>query len=92
MKCLFVQGVTRLCDSPDFHFVDFLFFQFDKFWFIGLFNHIIQLQYMQEQSRQILLPGLKLFYEPPPFARRFFLLLKTGGGHRGTLLVPCSIR
>ena len=34
-----------------------------KFKFIGLFNHIIWLQYIQEQSRQTLLPGLKLFYE-----------------------------
>ena len=27
---------------------------------------------MQEQSRQTLLPGLKLFYEHPPFPRCFF--------------------
>ena len=30
---------------------------FVKFQFIGLFNHIIRLQYMQEKSRQTLLPG-----------------------------------
>ena len=39
--------------------------------FIDLFNHIIWLQYMQEQSRQTLLPGLKLSYEHPPFVGRF---------------------
>ena len=38
-----------------------------KFKFIGLFNHIRRLKFMQEQSRQILLPGLKLLYENPPF-------------------------
>ena len=40
---------------------------FVKFQFIGLLNYIIRLQYMQEKSRQTLLPGLKLFYEHPPF-------------------------
>lgn len=38
-----------------------------KFKFIGLFNHIIWLQYIQEQSRQTLLPGLKLSYDHPHF-------------------------
>ena len=40
---------------------------FVKFKFISLLNYIIRLQYIQEQSRQTLLPGLKLFYEHPPF-------------------------
>ena len=40
-----------------------------KFKFIGLFNHIIWLQYIQEQSRQTLLPGMKLSYDYPPLLR-----------------------
>ena len=42
--------------------------------FIGLFNHIIRLQFTQKQSRQILLPGLKPLYERPVFSlcRGFF--------------------
>lgn len=42
-----------------------------KFKFIGLFNHIIWLQYIQEQSRQTLLPGLKLSYDHPHLAGGF---------------------
>ena len=38
---------------------------------IALFNSIIWLSYMQEQSRQTLLPGLKLSYDHPHFARCF---------------------
>ena len=32
---------------------------------------IMRLQYIQEQSRQTILPGLELFYEHPPFALFF---------------------
>ena len=46
-----------------------------NFKFIGLFTHIIRLQYMQEQSRQTLLPGRKLFYEHPPFTTVFYLII-----------------
>ena len=33
----------------------------------------MRLQYIQEQSRQTILPGLELFYEHPPFKRPFSL-------------------
>ena len=46
-----------------------------NFQFIGLFHHIIRLQYMQEQSQQTLLPGLKLFYGHPAFRREDILFL-----------------
>ena len=49
------------------------YYLFDLFKFIGLFNQIIRLQFIQEQSRQTLLPGLKLFYECSRFALVFFL-------------------
>ena len=47
---------------------------FVKFKFIRLFNHIIQLQFIQEQSRQTLPPGLKLFYDHRAFQCGFSLL------------------
>ena len=58
---------------------------FVKFQFISLLNYIIRLQYMQEKSRQTLLPGLKLFYEHPPFAGEHFSLSKSIVRGRETL-------
>ena len=49
-----------------------LFISSTNFRFIGMFNHIIRLQYKQEQSRQTLLPGLKLFYDPRAFKGGIF--------------------
>ena len=45
---------------------------FVKFQFISLLNYIIRLQYMQEKSRQTLLPGPKGFCEHLPYGRRLF--------------------
>ena len=56
--------------------IEVRFYQFGKLEFtaptllfrlIALFNSIIWLSYMQEQSRQTLLPGLKLSYDHPHF-------------------------
>ena len=49
-----------------------LFISSTNFRFIGMFNHIIRLQYKQEQSRQTLLPGLKMFYDPRAFKGGIF--------------------
>ena len=57
-----------------------------KFRFIDLFNHIIWLQYMQEQSRQTLLPGLKLSYEHPPLSGARFLSLGRANSVQADLL------
>ena len=56
------------------------YYLFDLFKFIGLFNHIIRLQFIQEQSRQTLLPGLKLFYECSRFPAGVDVYKRQGGG------------
>lgn len=62
-----------------------------KFKFIGLFNHIIWLQYIQEQSRQTLLPGLKLFYGHPPLHRFFFCYNQASSSAKFPRALACSM-
>lgn len=40
----------------------------------------MRLQYIQEQSRQTILPGLELFYEHPPFPAALILAITLDSG------------